>query len=738
MESNEVAEATSSNKGELQQDVFALDSAGSQSSSSKTTQPHTLYNLTTYTPQTQTHYLNPLLQYPPAEKMGPQSRGTSGNIQMSQSPKPSGTFAATGQASSSVEQPCAAGTSSYNADQRPGYTYEELAIMALDLLPSNKGTIAEIYEVIQHYFPYFKNRPSKTWKGSLRHSVSRSPYMRRIINEQEKPNLLAGGDALSLHGQPSDGSILTSTPDAPQKKGPRQPIMWELYEPAEDDVRGRKKPRRGSLPPLPSDFALESTHSKQRPRKMTLGHLTPSQQMPNVFAQLNNPAKLDHNANFAAPQYPQQILYGAQVTPEMYPFVTSLLDLSRNRPNTSGHVPPDCSQSAAKKPKLSPASKIPASAMPPILSSQYAHIFPRPAISEEAKRSSFTPTVSASGHDYAKVPPSYPSASKTATFINQDLPKHAPVANNVPSTSSSGTNPACCPVDHFGGHSMLPPKSLQQQTSYHAWPANAMQGVQSLTAPNQQLQHNLPQAAPTTTFTPFQRENTGRPISWKVQNGYLVQTARGPSPPPLINPSQMPGSSVSLLPSGTNLNLAAENEAHHQIFQPWQLTQPVQYPYMQYQIPPQAQRYPLFNTSPSQSSAPSSPPRQHQTFQNIRTCTYSYPSTDVPQVNRSFGSQESRSFGSTSSTPSLVDSGIIRDSGLDSVSPVGSEDTLPARPGSEGMVADEVVWIGWWRITLKFVLPSVWCYFRVLTDCSEDLFKWQVESVLCSLSSAGP
>ena len=628
--------------------------------------------------------------------MDPQSHETAG-IQTNQSPKPSGTFAAVDQASSSVEQPCTAGTSSYNIDQRPGYTYEELAIMALDLLPSNKGTIAEIYEVIQHYFPYFKNRPSKTWKGSLRHSVSRSPYMRRIVNEEDKPKQsLSGGDTIGLHGHPSDGSVLTPTPNAPQRKGSKQPIMWELYEPAEDDVRGRKKPRRASLPPLPTDFALEATDPEQRPRKMTLGHLKPSQQMPNVFAQLNNPTKLDHNANFAASQYPQQLLYGAQVTPEMYPFVTSLLDLSRNRPNTSGPVPPDCSdESAAKKLKLSPASQTPASAMPPapILSSQYAHIFPRSATSKEAKRFLLSPTVSASGHDYAKVPPSYPSASKTATFTNQELPKPPPVRNNVPSASASGTNPACCPVDLLGGHPMLPPKSLQQQTSYHAWPANALQGVQLLTAQNQQLQHNLPQAAPmapTATFPPFQRENTSRPISWKVQNGYLVQTARGPSPPPLINPpSQMPGSSVSLLPSGTNLS--AENEVHHQIFQLWQLTQPVQYPYMQYQIPPQAQRYPLFNTSPNQPSAPPSPPRQHQTFQNVRTCTYSYPSTDVPQVDRSFGSQESRSFESTSSTPLLVDSGIIRDSGLDSVSPAGSEDTLPAIPGSEGMIADEVV-----------------------------------------------
>ncbi len=716
---------------ELQQQDFPSETAAdchTLSCVSPAIRPHTFQNLTTYNPVAQPQSFPRSVSQYDVDKMESKSNPFSpdeGASQVNQAPKPCDTVVISSPVSSTGPSKSTqatestggsnagddarpTGTAVIGSFQRPGYTYEELAIMALEVMPSNKGSVSEIFDVIQLYFPFFKIKQSKTWKSSLRHSISRSPYIRRVQIPQDKPEgsidvdsgTLTHIDSAISHVTPSGDHVTAS--NAPQRKGrgavPRLPIVWELYEPAEDDARGKRKPRRDSLPPLPPAGSLPTISVNPQ---MSRGEVSsaiagvpvnlPGVPQPGFYSHLGNPkVKVDQNANIIGPtpsSAQQQTMYGATVSPEIYPFVASLLDLSQNKvkpSTTTRYLPYDFNQRPGAK-KLSPQdAKTPRkiSPMPSAFPVQRAPLFHRPetTFSDDVHKPLPEVTVTASGHDYAKLPPPYYAAgSKSSSFTtNQSQLAKPPQRDGL--VAGSPSDECYGPIELKGSHHLMPSKSFPQTT--YAWPGNVYQNSQSLMVPvpsSQHSQHQLPGQLP---FTSFQRENTARPVSWKVQNGYLVQTQSDPSPPPTaVLPSQMTPASTFLPSTGSNFGIADTDPTGHQLFQPWQVAQSLhQYPYMQYQVP-QAQRFPLYAT-PAAAAAPAemtSPGRPVMIHQNMRG-----------SIHSSYAEQD-KSFGSASSTPSLVDSGIVRDSSrLDSLSPEGSEDTcsLPERPSSQDGVID--------------------------------------------------
>lgn len=732
---NEIAEATSS-EAELQHHhagVVSKDNHGYAVNENSTADgSRNLQNLTTYVSPVQvrlgygSHHQTAQQQHASSTDMfSPQNVGggiSKAFVEPPQFPRPNvlpvpmpATYNAGGPFGQMMD-PC-------RLHERPIYTYEELAIMALEILPSNKGSVADIYEVIQTYFPYYKGKPTKTWKSSLRHSISKSPYMRRVSSEfdevTESDNRSQSKDPVgsaaegAINSSSTGNNCLTSsgTPTIPNPlKRPRPfmaPIQWELYEPTEDECIAKKKPRRGFLPrelnkrsSVLSGANLADLSRKQPPPVVRL----PVPGMYSCFPSDPSSKKIDPHLTFPAAPYQQApIIYrGPVIAPEMYPYATSLLDLSRDKRQTNStgqQVQPFQGTTKALQPDFNVAKlvKKPTSQLkqlrPKLLTSSTPIAPPHTKASDFSKTcidcySSQCVTVSASEHDYAT------SAQQTlppkTTVTMQGLPP-------MPSTSETG-------MGGIPSHSLYPGGILQHNPAY-PWPAttasHSMVSQTSVT-PNQSFQQNrFP--VPTNFVSPYQIDEKQPPISWKVQHGYLVQSAQGTyttkpaagaSPFDLTMKPPATSSTASMMPPNSGFsNTETESgsggydyeSGKFASYYPWQFAQSLQpHPYMPYQVPTapppsQAQRFPgmpanIYDISSTTSNTSSSggypmvPPN------------YQYLAEYMEQPGRQ---------STSSATPSLNDSVITKDSGLGLLSPEGSgRDTL-SRPGSEDVIHHE-------------------------------------------------
>uniref|UniRef100_A0A0N5A563 Fork-head domain-containing protein n=1 Tax=Parastrongyloides trichosuri TaxID=131310 RepID=A0A0N5A563_PARTI len=62
---------------------------------------------------------------------------------------------------------------------KPSCSYPCLIAIALNNAATHKLNVAELYEFIQHYFPYFQKAP-EGWKNSVRHNLSTNSWFRKI------------------------------------------------------------------------------------------------------------------------------------------------------------------------------------------------------------------------------------------------------------------------------------------------------------------------------------------------------------------------------------------------------------------------------------------------------------------------------------------------------------------------------------------------------------------------------